>query len=117
MSVYDLSQLSAERQGTGRLYLEFLRQPALSVGLYELAAGATDPQRPHTEDEIYYVVHGRAVVRIGSEDTPIHPGSIIFVPAHQEHRFHSITEDLSLLVVLRRPRKRSVDGGSLRADN
>jgi mannose-6-phosphate isomerase-like protein (cupin superfamily) len=99
MSVFDLSQLSADRQAAGRLYLEFLRQPALSVGLYELAAGATDPQRPHTEDEIYYVVRGRAAVRLGAEDIPIGPGSVVFVPARQEHRFHSISEDLTLLVV------------------
>ncbi len=99
MRAFELARLLADHQAAGRLYHEFLRVPALSVGLYVLPAGATDPQRPHAEDEIYYVVRGRAVVRFGDEDAPVRPGSVVFVPAGQRHHFHGITEDLTLLVV------------------
>lgn len=80
-------------------YLEFLRVPAMSAGVYVLPAGAEDTQTPHREDEIYYVVHGRAVFRRGEEELPVRPGEVLFVPARQPHRFHSIVEDLVLLVV------------------
>jgi len=50
---YDFPMISAERARAGKLYQEFLRVPALSVGVYVLAAGATDPQKPHQEDEVY----------------------------------------------------------------
>jgi mannose-6-phosphate isomerase-like protein (cupin superfamily) len=70
----------------------------MSLGIYRLAAGAIDPQRPHAEDEIYYVIEGRGSIRVGREDGSLAPGSLVFVPAHLEHRFHSITEDLTLLV-------------------
>ncbi len=83
----------------GRLYHEFLRVPDLSAGLYVLDAGATDPQSPHTEDELYYVVAGRGMVSVGGETRPIVPGSLVFVAAHVAHRFHDIAERLELLVV------------------
>src|SRR3712207_4430718 len=81
-----------------RLYLEFLRVPSLSVGLYCLPAEGTDPQQPHTEDEVYYVVQGHATIRVAAEDRPVGPGSIVFVAAGVEHRFHTIQEDLVILV-------------------
>ncbi len=80
-------------------YEEFLRVPALSAGLYVLGVGETDPQRPHQEDEIYYVTGGRGMIRVGTEDHPVEPGSVVYVPPRVAHRFHSITEDLRVLVV------------------
>lgn len=95
---YDLPTISAERAQAGRLYQEFLRVPALSVGVYVLPAGGTDPQKPHQEDEVYYVVRGRARMRIGSEEQVVKTGSVIFVAAIVEHRFFDISEELEVLV-------------------
>jgi mannose-6-phosphate isomerase-like protein (cupin superfamily) len=98
MEAYDLADLRAARAASGRLYHEFIRTHDLSVGLYELPAGATDPQGPHTEDEVYQVVSGRARFTVGDEDRAVGPGTIIFVAADAVHRFHDITEDLVVLV-------------------
>ncbi len=97
-NLYDLPMISAERARAGKLYQEFLRVPALSVGVYVLAAGATDPQKPHQQDEVYYVVRGRAHVRIGSEEQVVKTGSVIFVAANVDHRFFDISEELEVLV-------------------
>ncbi len=93
-----LADISQRRAQTGALYHEFLHVPAMSAGLYELAAGAEDPQEPHTEDELYYVVAGRATLLVGAEDVPVAAGSLVYVPATVVHRFHDITEALSVLV-------------------
>lgn len=93
-----LLQVIEQRRRSGKSWLEFLRVPALSMGIYSLPAGAEDPQSPHTEDEVYYVVSGRAMLRVGSEDRVAEPGSILFVAANVKHRFHSIEEDLTSLV-------------------
>jgi mannose-6-phosphate isomerase-like protein (cupin superfamily) len=98
MESFSLPGLLAERQRSGRRYLEFLRISALSVGLYELPAGADDPQQPHGEDEVYYVVRGRARLRVGDHDRAVEPGTVLLVRADVPHRFHSITEDLTALV-------------------
>lgn len=95
---YNLPKISAERGQAGKLYQEFLRVPALSVGVYVLAAGAIDPQKPHQEDEVYYVVRGHAHMRIGEEEQVVKGGSVIFVAAEVEHRFFDISEELELLV-------------------
>ena len=98
MKAYEIDKLAIQRGATNKLYLEFLRVPSLSMGLYELPAGQDDPQGPHNEDEVYYVIKGRAQIRIGEEDRFLQPGSIIYVAAFDTHRFHSITEDLTVLV-------------------
>jgi mannose-6-phosphate isomerase-like protein (cupin superfamily) len=95
----ELRDVQADRATTGRLYEEFLRVPDLSAGLYVLDAGATDPQSPHTEDELYYVVSGRGRVTVGEEVRDVAPGSLVFVAARVPHRFHDVVERLELLVV------------------
>jgi mannose-6-phosphate isomerase-like protein (cupin superfamily) len=98
MHSYHVNELQQERNQKAKLYLEFLRVPSLSAGLYELAAGSEDLQQPHNEDELYYVVNGQANIRVAGEDQAVSTGAIIYVPANVEHRFHTITADLSLLV-------------------
>ena len=99
MEAFEVCDLDRQRAEAGKLYLEFLRLPAMSVGLYILPPGGVDGQQPHTEDEVYYVISGRAVVRVGDEDRAVQPGSIVFAPPGISHRFHSITEELRLLVL------------------
>ena len=95
---FDVERLEAEQVAAGRRYHEFLRVPSLSCGMYVLPAGGTDPQMPHTEDEVYHVLHGRATLDLGDHEHLVHPGSIVYVPANVPHRFHSIEEDLRALV-------------------
>jgi mannose-6-phosphate isomerase-like protein (cupin superfamily) len=95
---FELSRVIDQRRRSGKAWLEFLRVPALSLGIYSLPARGEDPQNPHTEDEVYYVVSGRAMLRVGDEDRVVEPGAILFVGANVKHRFHSIKEDLTTLV-------------------
>jgi len=97
-SFFQLDIIEKERSKAGTRYREFLRIPAMSAGLYVLPAGGTDPQEPHKEDEMYYVVRGRARMRAGSEDQAVRQGSVIFVAADLEHRFYDIAEELVVLV-------------------
>jgi mannose-6-phosphate isomerase-like protein (cupin superfamily) len=94
----EVPDIERQRAHSGKLYQEFLRVPAMSAGLYVLAAGAADPQRPHHEDEMYYVIRGRARFRTGDEDREVGAGSVLFVAARVEHRFYDITEELAVLV-------------------
>jgi mannose-6-phosphate isomerase-like protein (cupin superfamily) len=93
-----IDDLPRQRGEKGKSYLEFLRVPAMSAGVYVLPKGGADPQKPHREDEMYYVVRGRARMQIGSEHAEVRPGSVIFVEAELEHRFYGIQEELEVLV-------------------
>ena len=91
---FQIDELEKQRGQAGKSYLEFLRIPSMSAGVYTLPAGVTDQQKPHKEDEVYYVVRMRA----GSEDHDVSQGSVIFVAAKVEHRFYDIVEELVVLV-------------------
>lgn len=98
MDAFELADLAARREESGKPYLEFITVPDLSVGLYVLALGQPDMQQPHGEDEVYYVVSGAGRITVGDEERDVGPGSIVFVAATVPHRFHDITDDLTLFV-------------------
>ena len=98
MDTWEIDRLEAGQLAAGHLYGEFLRVPDLSAGLYILDAGASDPQSPHAEDELYYVVSGAGQVTVGSDTREVRAGSLVFVPSAAVHRFHDIRERLVLLV-------------------
>jgi quercetin dioxygenase-like cupin family protein len=94
-----LAAIEEQRAESGKLYREFMRVPAMSAGLYVLGEGAVDHQKPHREDEIYYVLRGRARFKAGMEDREVSGGDVIFVAAEVGHRFYDIAEELAVLVV------------------
>ena len=98
MQAYELAQLISQRADSNKLYHEFLKVSDLSMGLYVLPAGGTDPQSPHTEAEVYYVVSGRAKIMVAEKNRDVQAGSIVYVEKNVAHHFHSIEEDLTVLV-------------------
>lgn len=103
MQLFDLPFLEAQSAAGQQRWLEFLRVPSLSVGLYRLKAGESDPQLPHTEDEVYYVITGKATFVCGEAERPVSAGTVIYVDRSEEHRFRNIVEDLTLLVFFAPP--------------
>jgi mannose-6-phosphate isomerase-like protein (cupin superfamily) len=93
MKRWKVSGLPRER------YHEMMRAADLSLGVYRIEKGAADTQKPHTEDEVYFVLAGRARFTSGGETVTVAPGDVLFVPARERHRFHDVEEDLALLVV------------------
>lgn len=98
MKIFEYDDIAQSRAQSGDAYLQFLNEGSLSLGLYVLPAGSTDDQTPHAEDEVYYVVSGRATVDVAGQRRPVQPGSMIFVATDVDHRFLNIEEDLALLV-------------------
>lgn len=84
-------------------YVEHFRSADLSVGTYSIPVIGTDDQTPHSEDEIYVVYAGAATVVTPSGAERVRPGSVIFVPAGEDHRFEDISADLAMLVVFAPP--------------
>jgi quercetin dioxygenase-like cupin family protein len=90
---------AGEFAGASVSWVEHLRVPDLSVGTYSIPAGGTDSQDPHSEDEIYLVTAGQAVLESGGDRIAVRPGSVIYVPAGEVHRFTEIVEDLAAIVI------------------
>ena len=110
MEPIGLADVRARHDTGEEPYYEFVREGALSVGRYVLPAGGTDDQEPHTEDEVYVVLEGRADVRIGDDRHPVEPGDVVYVDRGVDHAFVDIEERLDLLVVFAPP-EGSLAGG------
>jgi len=96
---FELADLAARQAKGTRPYLPFFENRTLSMGLYVLKAGEKDLQTPHEQDEVYVVDKGKAVLRVEDRDHPVGPGSVVFVRARAAHHFHSIDDDLSVVVL------------------
>lgn len=96
--VFQVDELTQAFTGKPVDYHEFLRVPALSCGLYRLARGSQDMQTPHDEDEMYYVLEGKAQLKVGEKVHDIRAGSVLYVEATEQHSFFEIEEDMTLLV-------------------
>jgi mannose-6-phosphate isomerase-like protein (cupin superfamily) len=97
--VFKLEELARRVEGKQARFIEFLRTPMLSCGIYRLPAGARDMQAPHLEDEIYFVLSGRARLKVGGREEEVTAGKILYVRATSEHTFFDIEEDLTLIAV------------------
>ena len=81
-----------------RAYLDLLRSAALSAGLHRVGRGQQDEQGARSEEAIYLVLEGRGRFRMGDAEFAVEPGYLFTVPARVEHGFHSVNEDLLLLL-------------------
>lgn len=99
MEAHEIPEIDPQpRDADGHGYVDFLASEKLSVGLAIWPAKSSDRQRPHKEDEVYYVISGRGMIKVGADDRAVKSGSLVFVAAGVEHRFHDIEEDLRVLV-------------------
>ena len=114
-SVWSLEDSLAAHTSSGGVYHQFFEVPQMSAGIYTLAAGSVDGQAPHVEDEIYYIISGKSEIQIGDRDFPVQTGATIFVARDVEHRFHHITEDLTILVIFA-PRHDAEEANRRRAE-
>lgn len=96
--VFDIHKLTQKLAGGKPEYQEFLREASLSCGIYHLPKGSRDMQSPHDEDEVYYVLSGRARMKVADDFQEVREGTILYIKATEAHSFFEIEEDMTLLV-------------------
>ena len=96
--VFELGELLGSSDPNAPPYSEFLRVPSMSAGIYRLPVGARDMQGPHDEDEVYFVIEGRARLRVEGEEHEVKRGAVLFVRATSRHSFFEVEEDMTMLV-------------------
>ncbi|HEV3122039.1 MAG TPA: cupin domain-containing protein [Isosphaeraceae bacterium] len=85
----------------GKAFVVAYARGTLSVELY--APRGTDPQTPHTQDEVYVVVRGRGIFFNGGTRQRFEAGDLLFVAAGVEHRFEDFSDDLAVWVIFYGP--------------
>jgi mannose-6-phosphate isomerase-like protein (cupin superfamily) len=74
---------------------------SLLVKVY--APRGSDPQKPHTRDEVYVVVEGSGEFVNGSTRERFGAGDFLFAAAGEEHRFENFSDDLAVWVLFYGP--------------
>jgi len=95
------SALGSVPTAEGKRFARLLARGSLEVEFY--APAGTDPQQPHTRDELYVVVSGKGFFVNGPSLHPFGPGDLLFVPAGTVHRFEDFSDDLAVWVVFYGP--------------
>jgi len=93
-----LSQLPGPE---GRRFATVFQRGQLLVEIY--APRGVDPQKPHTRDELYFVVSGGGEYVCGERRQRFAPADLLFAAAGVEHRFENFTDDLVLWVIFYGP--------------
>ena len=57
------------------------RSPGLEIGVDVLVAPEPDRQQPHEDDEVYIVLEGSGRLEVEGEQSDLHEGDAVFVPA------------------------------------
>lgn len=85
------------RWPTGQRFVQAMAHGTMSVELY--APQEVDPQKPHAQDELYFIQTGSGELVLQGERHSFGPGTAFFVPADAEHRFENFSTDFSTWVV------------------
>jgi len=85
----------------GKPFAIIFEHGSLSVEIY--APRGSDPQSPHSRDEIYFVASGSGVYVCGGSRQTFGPTDLLFAAAGAEHRFENFTEDLAVWVLFYGP--------------
>lgn len=80
-----------------RRYAEPFTHGTMRLGMY--APVETDPQKPHEQDELYFVLSGSGTFLHAGERSTFESGDAIFVASGVQHRFESFSEDFAAWVV------------------
>ena len=78
-------------------YLEPFQHGTMQLGMY--APREHDPQTPHEQDELYFVLSGSGIFVHGEDKTKFEKGDALFVAAGVTHRFEEFTDDFAAWVV------------------
>jgi mannose-6-phosphate isomerase-like protein (cupin superfamily) len=93
----------------GNLAVPVFAHGSLVVELYTPVG--SDPQTPHTRDEVYVVARGRGYFSDGESRQAVEAGSFLFVPAGQVHRFEDFSSDFAVWVAFYGPEGGESDVG------
>jgi mannose-6-phosphate isomerase-like protein (cupin superfamily) len=85
----------------GERFASLFRYGSLEIELY--APRGSDPQTPHSRDEVYMVVQGRGLYQSDAGTEEFGPGDLLFAPAGIVHRFLDFTDDLEVWVLFYGP--------------
>jgi mannose-6-phosphate isomerase-like protein (cupin superfamily) len=92
----------------GKRSVAVFRHGTLEVKMY--APRGTDPQTPHSRDEVYVVAQGRGMFNLNGVREAFQSGDFLFAPAGTKHRFEDFSDDFAAWVLFYGPEGGEAEG-------
>ncbi len=75
--------------------------PHFRMRYFRIEPGGYSSLEQHPHDHGVFILHGRARVRLGSEEVEVGPRDVVYVPGNELHQFRAIgDEPLGFLCVI-----------------
>ena len=100
MKISPISAL-AELASSSNPFKVLFEHGSLSVEIYKPVG--KDLQQPHTRDEVYVIIAGKASFVHSDSQVEVTAGDFLFVPAGYVHRFENFSDDFSTWVIFYGP--------------
>ncbi len=97
MTYVSTEELIRELSDEDHQFAEVIEKESVTVEIGRYPASA--PKNPHTEDEIYYIISGSGMIRVGDETYDVTTGDVVFVESGLEHDFFNIEEEITALTI------------------
>ncbi len=108
MQIISFAKALARLPGpTGEHSVSLFEHGTLVVKLY--APRGSDPQQPHSRDEVYVVAQGTGEFVCGDEREAFRPDDLLFAAAGVPHHFENFSDDFAVWVIFYGPEGGEVD--------
>ncbi len=97
MTHVSTERLIAELEAEDEQFAEVLSTESVTVEIGQYPTSS--PKNPHTEDEIYYIISGSGMIRVGDETYDVGAGDVVFVEQGLEHDFFNVDEEITALTI------------------
>ena len=97
MSHVSTTELAEQLERGEKDYLEVLSEDSMQVEIARFPNPA--PKNPHAEDELYYIISGSGMVRVGEKTHAVENGDVVYIECGVEHDFFDIDDEITALVV------------------
>jgi mannose-6-phosphate isomerase-like protein (cupin superfamily) len=67
---------------------------AMESCLVVLRKGEEVPPHSHPEEQVYFIIRGEGVFRIGDEETKIAPEMVVYIPGNEPHQVRPTSDEL-----------------------
>ncbi len=96
--VADVTQNDVEMDGAEKVRIRWLvarvdGAPNFAMREFCVAPGGHTPYHAHDWEHEVYVIDGKGVVAGGDGETPLEPGTVVFIPGGEEHNFKNTGDE------------------------
>ena len=98
--IFDFKEMVEAIRQSNTYYNSFIDAQNMDIGILVLKPGEEDIQKPHTKDEIYFILQGDGYMVIDKENVPIKEKTFYLIKKNTFHKFFSNKKEIIAIYFL-----------------